>query len=101
MVGMPSYKYKNQVSTQLLATTDENIKEFNPKLVKLATIFNYGENDLLVSINKPFNGDNSYLIIPSGIPLTWGDNEEVECNKLYFKTEEGETNFQVVGFESW
>ena len=56
---------------------------------------------MLVSINKPFSGDNSYLIIPSGIPLTWGDNEEVECDKLYFKTEEGETNFQVVGFESW
>lgn len=97
---MSEYKYKDQLVLQFSASTTATEKAFD--VVKISSITNFGEKDLLISFDKNFTPDgNDYLIVEAGGTFNYADNEEVGCDKIYFKTADGTTDFQIIGFRNW
>jgi len=99
-LSMSNYNFKNKETYQLEATTTQD--EFTVNFVKVTSIWNRGNEDLLVCYDKTFDdAGNNYEIIPAGINVRNEINEEVYCGTLYFKTLSGTTSFQLSGFEDY
>ena len=95
------YNYKGLVNLQLEAKTTEDSHEFDEKLVRVSSITNLGANDLYISFDKAIGNGDEYIILEEGDVFKFGENEEVECKELYFKSDTDKVKFQIVGFAKW
>ena len=90
--------YNKLIFKNKTATTIEDSMDF--VVDKIASIQNFGPEDLIIGIDEALEESDNYLVLKSGLVITFND-ATVSCEKIYFKTNSGTTDFQVAGYDKW